>query len=89
MNTNVKLIQSVLGLGLGMWMIACGGASYGVINSEKPKAKSPTKGKHALLDQSGKNLKAKGLTMATNVAVALERNQQKECVDLWHIESYK
>lgn len=36
MNQNIKLFQSALGLGLGLWMIACGGPTYKVINSEEP-----------------------------------------------------
>ncbi|GAB3921480.1 hypothetical protein [Larkinella terrae] len=77
MNTNVKLIQSALGLAIGMWMLACGGPSYGVINAGKSKAKAPTKGKQALLNQSAKNLKAKGLIATTSDAIAFERSQKK------------
>ncbi|RRB07198.1 hypothetical protein [Larkinella rosea] len=89
MNTKVKLIQSALGLAIGMWMLACGGPGDGVNKLAQPKAKAPTKGKQAILNQSSKNLKANGLIVTTSEEVAFERISKKGVADQWYIESYK
>ncbi|GAB3902313.1 hypothetical protein GCM10028803_28710 [Larkinella knui] len=47
MNTNGKLIQSALGLALGMWMLACGGSNFGGIQSKKPVGTKPDKAEPA------------------------------------------
>ncbi|WP_460674361.1 hypothetical protein [Larkinella ripae] len=59
MNSNLKLFPSALGLIIGLWMIACGGPDYDVINTEKPGGKTARKSKSTGLAVS-KRLPAAG-----------------------------
>jgi hypothetical protein len=99
MNANVKLIQSALGLSIGMWMIACGGPSYDVINTErpgkplpgtkKPAVKTLVTGKQVLGNQSGKIFRTKSDSTAVDTLFAFgQKWNEEEPVD-WHAESYK
>lgn len=82
MNTNIKLLQSALGLLIGMWMLACGNSAFDTLKSEKPARTKTNSKKQALIpttSQPGNEV------LARKNRLAFDARKQAE----WPIESYK